>query len=557
MSTRITFPTALLPQPSGLRLEHVEIQERMLLLTLCTTRAAAACPTCAAPSYHIHSHYQRTVADLPWGGSAVRLFLQVRKFFCRAPACPQRIFTERLPQVVAPYARKTVRLNDMLQLIGVALGGAAGARLAVRVGMTVSPTTLIRRIIAAARPVQVPPQALGIDEWAWRRGSRYGTILVDLDQHHVVDLLPDRAADTVAAWLRAHPSVEIVSRDRSGLYADAVARGAPQAICVADRFHLMKNLREALEKFLLQKGTCLKEAAALTASALAAPNTVPLSLDEMYRGRRKSPQNWQQRAEAESLRRHAQRMASYEAICALHTKGAEIAEIARTVGVSRRTVYRYLRLGGPPERKRPSSGRRRRVLEPYEPYLLQRWNEGCHTGMQLWREIRALGFTYSATNVARFVAQLRREGHAGRPLGRCSSLTHGRGPSAREVALLFLQRPSNRSDEQTIYLEQVCQQDAAIATACRLTRDFADMVRERKGEQLDAWIAAAAHSGIADLRRFALGLRGDQAAVAAGLTLEWSNGPTEGHIHRLKLLKRQMYGRAGFELLRQRVLQAA
>jgi transposase len=251
----------------------------------------------------------------------------------------------------------------------------------------------------------------------------------------------------------------------------------------------------------------------------------------------------------------ARRRANYERVRALHAAGMTVAEVARTVGIARMTVYKYLR-EGPPRRKRHTVHGRQRVLEPYEPYLLKRWDEGCHTATVLWREIRAQGFAHSVTNVQRFVAQVRRAGPppAGRPR---TALTKPEGPPPRHVAALVLRRPERRSDEERAYLKELCAQDPAIATATDVAADFLVMLRRREGERLPAWLDKAEASGVDELKRFAGKLRADQDAVQAGLTLRWSNGQTEGQVTRLKLIKRQGYGRANFDLLRQRVLRVA
>jgi transposase len=242
----------------------------------------------------------------------------------------------------------------------------------------------------------------------------------------------------------------------------------------------------------------------------------------------------------------------------LRAKGADIVEIARRVGVSRRTVYRYLSLDGPPTRKRPV---RRPSPErvAWEAYIARRWADGCRNGRRLWREARAAGYRCGERNVARFVAHLRRQEPQQRPASSTSSqaVTSVQGPTARQVSLLFLQRPTNLTQEQATYLDHLCQRDAAIGTAYALAQDFVHMLRAREGERLDAWIAATAESGMAELRRFALGLQEDDAAVRAGLSLPYSNGQTEGQIHRLKLVRRSMYGRGKFDLLERRVLLSA
>lgn len=553
------MPTKLLfPQLQAMRIDNVALDGNTVTLTVAVQGPAAPCPCCQCTSTRVHSRYRRTVADLPVSGRAVAVVVQVRRFRCLAPSCPRRIFAERLPTLVAPHARKSHGLRQALEHIAFAAGGEGGARLSHTLGMPTSPDTLLRLIRAAPCPAAEQPTVIGIDDWAYKRGLRYGTIICDLERHRPADLLPDRSADSVAAWLEAHPSVAVAARDRGGLYADGIARGAPQAVQVADRWHLVDNLADALEKFLLHNGTPLKEAATALVAAAAAPGEGRGSVDEMYRGkpRHARPRCGLQRAEEESKRRLGLRQAKYEAVCALHDKGATIMDIARTVGVTRRTVYRYLN-DGPPQRRRPTARGPRRVLEPWEPYLLTRWTEGCHTATVLWAEIRAQGFTHSVSNVQRFCAQLRREGPPPRKLTRAASpFTSVRGPSARRVASLLLQRPERRTAEQAAYLEHL-RQDHAIAIADAFTQDFLLMVRERRGERLDAWIEAVAGSEIAELRRFALGLRDDYDAVRAGLTLEHSNGQTEGFINKLKLTKRSMYGRGKVDLLRQRMLRAA
>src|SRR5215510_7534837 len=223
-----TLITELFPPDRGIRLTEVIVGDQSVQVQLTATAPTASCPDCATPSSSVHSHYQRRLADLPWGALAVRLQLLVRKFVCRQLTCARRIFTERLPDVAAPYARKTMRLVNALQAIGIALGGQAGARLAARLRLPASAATLLRLVRAAPIPPMPGLQAVGVDEWAWRRGHRYGTILVDLETHRVVDLLPDRSSASVASWLAQHPTIIIICRDRSDLYADGSRRGPPR-----------------------------------------------------------------------------------------------------------------------------------------------------------------------------------------------------------------------------------------------------------------------------------------------------------------------------------------
>ncbi|HEY3416191.1 MAG TPA: ISL3 family transposase, partial [Armatimonadota bacterium] len=252
---------ALLPDTSCLKLKSIEQAGNGLVLIRATAfGSAASCPTCHRLSRSLHSHYSRVVRDLPWQGSRVELRLEVRRFRCYARDCPRATFAEAMPMVCRRHGRQTSRLFETLRLIGHALGGEAGARLADRLGMVSSPDTILRRVkLGPSVPVQ-GARVLGVDDWAWRKGQQYGTILVDLEAHTPIDLLPDRSADSLATWLQAHPGAEIISRDRAGLYADGASRGAPIAIQVADRFHLLCNLISAVERVLEQKRSALAKA---------------------------------------------------------------------------------------------------------------------------------------------------------------------------------------------------------------------------------------------------------------------------------------------------------
>jgi transposase len=542
-STR-TLATSLLPPSRDLQCRDVLIGSDEIVATLEATARRGTCPSCGTWSEAIHSHYQRTIADLPWGGHSVRLHLHVRKFFCRQPTCTRRIFTERLPHLVAPHARRTARLESVLSLLAFALGGEPGARLVDRLGMTTSPATLLRMMRRATVTERSAPRVLGVDDWAFRKGHRYGTILVDLEQHRIVDVLPARSAEPVVEWFRGHPGVEVVSRDRAAAYAEAARKGAPQAVQVADRWHLIQNLVEALERCLLRFRPALKVAAGMGDSILGPlPSSSETNLVP-----------WQQRAEAASQQKHANKVERYEQMRTLRDAGFTVLDIAQMVGATRRTVYRYLALGGPSARQQPRrSGRR--VLAPYEHYLLRRWAEGCRNRSRLFREIRLLGYQHSARTVSLFLKRLEQDLSASAVASSRPMVT--RVPSARHVASMLVSRKDRLPEEERDYLGRLCDQEPTIALAYELAQEFVAMARERTGWGFDAWLTRVTTSGIPELDRFARGLMDDRAAVEAGLTLEWSNGQTEGQVNKLKLLKRSMYGRANFDLLRLRLLQAA
>jgi transposase len=547
--------------PPSLRVDALLVGDDGITIRVITASTAVRCPLCGEPAERVHSRAARTLGDLPWAETPVRFRVQIRKFFCDNPTCPRRIFSERLDGIARPSARRTERQRAALLDLAVALGGEAGARLAAELGYRVSPDTLLRLLRQAPEIERPTPAVLGVDDWAIHKGLTYGTILVDLERHRPVDLLPDRSSASLAAWLRAHPGVQLIARDRAGVYAEGARDGAPDAVQVADRWHLVDNLADALEDFFRSKGAALAAAtaalAAQTAGSEHGAGGAAAPTDAIYQGKRRRPRPQLARARQEAAAEAgvARRRAKYEQARALHAQGATNAAIARTVGIGHRTVYRYLHQD-PPVRKRRSDYGQRRVITPFEPYLLKRWAEGCRTATVLWREIRDQGFAYSLTNVQRLVAELRRSDPppGGRPR---TTLTQPHGPPPRQAAGLLLRRPEKRTDEQRAYLQHLHVADPAIAIAIDLVADFLVMLRRREGARLPAWLDAAEASGVGDLARFARKLRADLAAVQAGLTLLHSNGQTEGHVNRLKLLKRQGYGRAKVDLLRTRVLRAA
>ena len=266
----IFVPLEYFRGPAQSRLDHY-IEAGTLTLLLETTASSAPCPMCGAESNRVHSRYHRALADLPCFGKAVRLAITVRRFFCTDAQCPRRIFAERLLGFARPYSRTTDRLRQAHEAVGCALGGEPGSRLTVRMAIPTSPDTLLRRVKQFEGGSPSPPRFVGIDDWAWRKGQRYGTIVVDLERSDIIDLLPDRDATTVKKWLDDHPGVELISRDRASTYARAAADSAPNALQVADRWHLLKNLREAIERLFERRSDEVNEAVKAPAAATESP----------------------------------------------------------------------------------------------------------------------------------------------------------------------------------------------------------------------------------------------------------------------------------------------
>jgi transposase len=554
-----------LPKTTPLHLDawHVDEPQNLITLLIVSTQAAARCPTCKTPARHVHSRYTRTLADLPWSGYRVTWRLRVRKFFCRHPTCPRHIFTERLPGLVTPWARRTLRLATRLLAIGVALGGAAGVRLSRHFGLTVSRNTLLRVIRRTPCPAAVSPQVLSVDEFALRKRHTYGTLLLDLMRRRPLALLPDREATTVAQWLEAHPGVEVYVRDRAEAYAEAARLGAPLACQVADRFHLLHNLAEVLTDVFRAHASQL---ARINAQGIAAPtplhdpaapatgsspSSVPLA-----------PPQSSTAAARLARQRRTRRWAHYQQVWTCHQQGWTLDAIAARVGISRRTVQRYLQSPTFPERQ-PMHARDCSILDPYKAALLAGWNSGCRNGAHLFRTIRNRGFQGQYGIVALYVRRMRQaQGLA--PGRRCSPhplpvVTEGsRRPLTPRRATWLVLRPSARSTDQDHHqLAQLTTQAPELAEAVALAQDCTSLVRQRQPTHLEPWLVRAATSSLPPFRRFAKGLRADLAAVEAAVTLPWSQGPIEGQINRLKMLKRQMFGRARLDLLARRFLLAA
>ncbi len=393
---------SLLPNSPFLRLENWQIDKisTQIILNVVSTQPLAYCPLCQQFAHRIHSHYERTLADLPWGEYQVLWQLQVRKFFCSNPNCQRHIFTERLANVVAPWARKTKRMAKRQRSIGLALGGIAGARLSQILDYTTSRHTLLRLLASSPLPSFQTPLALGVDDWAYRKGRNYGTILVNLQTHQPIALLPDRESETLSKWLKAHPGVVVISRDRSKAYEKGARLGAPKAIQVADRFHLLQNLAEALEKVFNDHSQELK---AVETSLSSSPVICEQGSEAVRVPLPSSPPEVVEKAQ----QRRSRRLAIYEQVMKLRQEGWSGKAIALKLGIGKTTVFRYLGFSQFPERK-GRSDRGRSLIDPYSDYFLKRWNEGCHEGKQIFQELQKIGYRGSYATVARYAKRLRK-----------------------------------------------------------------------------------------------------------------------------------------------------
>ena len=463
-------------------------------------------------SRRVHSRHERRLLDTSIGGCEVVICLVVRRFLCLSPECAKVTFAEQVSGLTSRYARRTPAVTAVLEAVALALGGRGGARMTGRLAAAVSRTTLIRLIRALPDPaLSASPRVLGVDEFALREGHSYGTLLVDVEARRPVDILEKRSADSFAAWLQARPGAEVICRDRAGVYSDGGSPGAPGAVQVADRWHLWHNLGEAVERAASRHREYLPAGVAPDQATAAEPEPMPMPAPP--RAGRVGDRPRTRQAD----------------IHRLLADGRSLAEISAGLGLSRNTVRRFARAASPEELLvHDGTGRRASILDEHAAYLRERWNSGCTNAAVLWREIRDRGYTGSRRQVRGYIARFR--GNAAVPAPRPVP------PKVRAATAWIMTRPDRLADADRAILAA----SAELAAVAASVRGFAAIMDERRGrKQLEPWMAAALATGEPALRSFVTGLRADQDAVTNGLSLPWSSGAVEGHVNRIKMLKRQ------------------
>ena len=467
---------ALLPDLPGFCVEQITRINNSIVIVARVTSPTACCPDCQQPSSRVHSYYTRSPLDLPSSGRSVSLVLHVRHFRCANALCSRKTFAEPLPNLLLPHAQRTSRLRESLRALGEVVGGEAGARVSKRQGMTCSADTILRLVRHTALPASPPVEVLGVDEWAWRKGQSYGTMLVDLERHVPIDVLEDASADSFAGWLKQHKSVKLITRDRAGTFADGAAKGAPKAIQIADRWHILGNLGAALEKVLARHHDTIKRAFSRQQEqehTPVAPAPVVIS-----------------HAERIHQSRRDRRLARYQEVHKLHGQGWSFASIARMLGMNKKTVAKFAQAEQFPE-ARPR-GDRRRKLTPYLSYLQQRWEAGEHNAARLYRAIQARGFQGSETTVRAYLSELRDETEPRTgPRRHFPAVSSGKQrwqpsvPSSRRATWLILSRQEKLSEEKQHQRDIVLQAHPEVNTACLLAQAFAQVIRTRNAKALD------------------------------------------------------------------------
>ncbi len=506
--------------PSGLVFVDVSDSVDSIILVVRSEAVMAKCPLCGTASHRIHSRYVRHLADLPSAGRRLQLRLVTRRFRCEVARCRRRIFAERFGGNIVPLrARRTARLEYIVHHLGLALGGRPAASLAKRLMLPVSNDTLLRVVRRRTAVPSDPLVVVGIDDWAFRRNHRYGTIVCDLERRRIVTLLPDREMATVQAWLAEHPEIKTVSRDRGGGYGEAAAKALPEAIQVADRWHLMENASTAFLDAVRRSMRGIRTAIGATTIN---PELLTCAERLRYQG-------------------YLRRQDAHAAIGALAKDGVPIKEIARRTGHSRNHVRRISRGAGTDVFRTRQS-----TLDGHLPFLETQWSDGCRSGAELWRRLKGHGFKGSLRVVTEWATRRRRAETA-------TDQQLQKIPAARTIARLMTMKRDHLTKAETVTVAAIETGVPMLAGARVLIDRFQAMIRKKVANELESWIAESQQSLIAS---FAIGIANDKEAVHAAITQPWSNGQVEAQITKLKLVKRQMYGRAKLDLLQARLIGA-
>jgi transposase len=502
----------LLPCLSGMAVDRAVVSGDLVRVWVHAVAGGAACPDCGTWSAEVHDRYRRRLRDAAAGGRRVLIWLEARVLRCGSAGCPRASFAEQPAGLASRYARRTPLLAGQLGAVAAALAGRAGSRLARAVlAVPVSRHTLVRMLLALPDPPAGSVRVLGVDDFALRRGRAYATLLVDMETGIAVDVLPDREQATVARWLREHPGAEVICRDRAGAYAAAARAAAPGAAQVADRWHLWDNLRGHVRAAAGRHRGCL-------APAPAPAPAVPADPEAVIRAR------------------HRQ-------VHALRAAGATPAQAAAELGLAAGAAGRYWRAADPGTLLAPAAAAS--GLDPFKPWLRQRWEQGGATIAALHREITAAGYRGVYMTTWRYLALLKLAAPARPPAP----------PTARRAASWILTRPEDLDPGNAAALAAIRGRCPGLDALAAHVAAFARILTGRHASQLDGWLARAeADPGQPELHAFAAGIRQDHDAVLNALTLPWNSGRVEGLNTRTKLLKRQMYGRASFPLLRKRIL---
>ena len=533
------------PLGNQFRLMGASFDQKRVLFYLKTVSLSANCFSCGTSSNSIHSNYEKKLADLPLLCFGLLLVIRVRRFFCKNPECSQKIFTESIGFFADRYSRMTTRLHDKVINIGLELGGEAAYRVLRVLNVFLSADTILRKISKSTIDTQPKVRVLGVDDWAWKKGQRYGTVLVDLEKRKVIDLLPDRSAESLKTWLQNHTEVEVISRDRASAYAKGAREGAPQAAQVADRWHLLKNYKEVVEKLITKKLQKIREICnQLKNEALAEKNQIDIT--------KNSPTmepNSTQTPKPDQQLRWQRKKEIYDQVKKLDQEGVSQRRISNIVGIARNTVRRYLECESLP--KVIFRSKKRSILDPFKDDIIKKWNTGIYSTAAIFRDLKAKGYKGGDTIVRTFICELKKTGSKHLTAGEMKRYNDLQSP--RKWIQLLLFEKEKEDDEVNHIKNTVIQKIPELDKASQFGKQYREMMLTSDLPAYERWKTDVKQLGT-DFENFIDGLNSDDSAIRNAIAFHWSNGQVEGQVNRIKALKRQMYGRAGFQLLRQRVL---
>ncbi|WP_309915103.1 MULTISPECIES: ISL3 family transposase [unclassified Arcicella] len=499
---------------------------------VCSCQISSCCPLCQTISFKIHSRYARTIGDLPVSGKLAKLKLQVRKFFCENSDCARKIFTERFKEQLSAYSRRFERLNNLISSMGLELGGNVAHRIGKLCYVKISASTILRLVLKCPIPIIQLPKIIGVDDWAFKKRLKYGTIIVDLEKNEVIDLLPDREGETLTDWLKQYPSIETVSRDRSSTYASATTEADEKIVQIADRWHILKNLTEGFEGFLNTQRESLRDISAELSEEqqLVLESIVPEIIeiakkDIIITGRYHD---------------------NFLKVKELQREGVSKRKIAKMLKMSRHTIDRYWNRTSFLQKV---SHQKSNLLD-FEDYLIKRWQEGEQKVKVLFEEIKEQGFKHSIKLVYDFVKKYPKT--IVEILPEAAKVKYY---SSKQLSIWLSTFRKDWSEElPRAYLAKLLEDNPIIKKVRNTVLNFRRLMKEKEGDKLAAWCNEVINDENENIKGFARGILRDFQAVYQGFVSNWSNGPVEGQVNRLKNIKRQMYGRASFELLRKRVV---
>lgn len=506
-----------------------EKEEGKIFINVNSTQVVNNCPLCNETSFRIHSYYYRSILDLPILGNETWIRLRSRKFYCRNDSCIMKVFTERYDNHFLHGKRMTENVCWKVSKVAFLLGGMGGEKICRLMHMPVSRSTLTRSIHTREVPAAQAPRIVGLDDWAYRKGLRYGTVLVDMEKRKIIDLLPDREADTVERWLKQYPEIQVVSRDRYINYASGVSKALPEAQQVADRWHLIKNLGEAVKKVLERTQSALKQKAKILYTQTSKEQKCEPYISE------------------KTQVALAKKQKLIDEVKRLLSDGVGIRAISRTLQLHRATIKQYAQM----EVALPKSCPGKAKIFQYEDYIQKAI--ATRPGVlikDLYNEIKALGYkgktTQGYTYISRYMPKREKVSYP-----KDQPLVYWR---PAKVSLLLYKRANELHTRDIMLLSYLMEESTDIKICYQLFQRFRDMLERKEGDSLGKWVEDAMTGSIKELRSFGQGILNDFAAVQNGISLSWSNGQVEGQVNKLKTLKRQMYGRASFSLLRKRLV---